>query len=326
MTISFLNVSKENLTMNNENKRMLIKIAYYYYKLGMTQEEIAHQLSMSRQKVNRLVNSLIEEGIITIKINGYENSYVKLEEQLEKKFNLKEVIITSKDENVELIEKLGITAAKYLENKISNKTTIGVSWGKTLACAAENLSKLKRRDISVVQLVGGGNSKDISIKADEITRSLASKMNGTPYLLYAPTIVKNKTIRDMIINEDSIRTTFNIIKKCDMALIGIGDMSENSTLFKQKYLSKDEIHRLKKSNCVGDICLRTYDINGNNISSDLDNRVIGISMDMLKEIPLVIAAAGGKEKTEAIIGALRSGSIDVLITDNETAESILSIS
>ena len=33
-----------------------IKIAYWYYTLGMTQDEIAKRLSFTRQKVNQIIN------------------------------------------------------------------------------------------------------------------------------------------------------------------------------------------------------------------------------------------------------------------------------
>ena len=36
-----------------------IKIAYWYYTLGMTQDEIAKRLSFTRQRVNQIINSLV---------------------------------------------------------------------------------------------------------------------------------------------------------------------------------------------------------------------------------------------------------------------------
>ncbi|MCY6485796.1 sugar-binding transcriptional regulator [Clostridium aestuarii] len=309
--------------MSTENKRTLIKIAHYYYNLGMTQEQIAKKLSMSRQKINRLISSLIQEGIVTITINGYENSFVELEDKLEQKFNLKDVIITSTEEKEDLTYKLGKAAAFYLESVATNNCIIGTSWGTTLSETANNLSKIKKNDISVVQLVGGINSKDISLKSDEITRNLANTFNGKSYLMYAPSLVKSKETRDIFMNEQSIKNTFRIIEKCDIALVGIGDLSKTSTVYKQNYLSEEEIEEVKNSKCIGDICLRMYDVEGNSVSTNLDDRIIGVSMDVLNKIPLVIAVAGGKDKTKAILGALRGSLIDVLITDNITAENIL---
>ena len=39
-----------------------IKIAYWYYTLGMTQDEIAKRLSFTRQRVNQIINSLVDHS------------------------------------------------------------------------------------------------------------------------------------------------------------------------------------------------------------------------------------------------------------------------
>ena len=39
-----------------------IKIAYWYHTLGMTQDEIAKRLSFTRQKVNQIINSLVDHS------------------------------------------------------------------------------------------------------------------------------------------------------------------------------------------------------------------------------------------------------------------------
>jgi len=58
------------------------RVAYYYYRIGLTQEEIAKRMNMSRQRVNRIVSSCIKLGIVKITIDGMENCYLELENQL----------------------------------------------------------------------------------------------------------------------------------------------------------------------------------------------------------------------------------------------------
>ena len=52
------------------------RVAYYYYRIGLTQEEIAKRMNMSRQRVNRIVSSCIKLGIVKITIDGIENCYL----------------------------------------------------------------------------------------------------------------------------------------------------------------------------------------------------------------------------------------------------------
>lgn len=306
-----------------DDKRILVKVAHYYYKLGMTQEEIGKKLSMSRQKVNRIINSLVEKNIVTIQINGYEDTYVDLEDSLEREFCLKESIVASVDSDEDVIDKLSQAAALYLERTIEDNEIIGVSWGTTLSSTASKLKPLKKNNISVVQLVGGTNLKDPSLKADEITRIIASKLNGVPYIMYAPAIVNDKKLKEDIMKEQSIKNIFNLINNCTMAIVGIGNLAQNSTIYKYNYITKEELEKLEKEESVGDICLHPYKINGELIKDDINKRVIGVTMDDLKKIPMVIGIAGGEDKTEAILGALKGGFIDTLITDNITAKNIL---
>lgn len=55
----------------------------------------------------------------------------------------------------------------------------------------------------------------------------------------------------------------------------------------------------------------------------MDERVIGMSLSELGKTSRVMALAGGPSKTFAIRGALRTGVIDLLVTDKFTAERLL---
>ena len=59
-------------------RNLNIKIAYWYYTLGMTQDEISKRLSFTRQKVNQIINSLVDLDVVTINIHGYERDNIEL--------------------------------------------------------------------------------------------------------------------------------------------------------------------------------------------------------------------------------------------------------
>jgi len=74
---------------------------------------------------------------------------------------------------------------------------------------------------------------------------------------------------------------------------------------------------------VGDISGRFFDIAGNPVVTELDERILALSLGDLQTISPVVAAAGGDDKVEAILGALWGGYLDVLIVDEETAGKVL---
>ena len=51
--------------------------------------------------------------------------------------------------------------------------------------------------------------------------------------------------------------------------------------------------------------------------------MVGISLEQLRALDGVIGVAGGEEKVPAILGALRGGYLNVLITDEATAQAVL---
>jgi len=77
---------------------------------------------------------------------------------------------------------------------------------------------------------------------------------------------------------------------------------------------------------VGDVCLRFFDREGEPVRTELDSRLIGISLDDLKRVPRVIGVAGGARKIEALRGALLGRYMNVLITDRFTATKLLAAS
>jgi len=87
-------------------------------------------------------------------------------------------------------------------------------------------------------------------------------------------------------------------------------------------MSQSELEQLLARNAVGDIALRFFDVWGQPVRSDLDNLVVGITLDQLKSIGRVVGVAGGMKKLNAILGALRGNWINVLITDNVVAQTL----
>ena len=71
---------------------------------------------------------------------------------------------------------------------------------------------------------------------------------------------------------------------------------------------------------VGDVCLRFFDAGGSPVSSEVDRRVIGVTLDQLKHVERSVGVAGGPRKYDAIRGAVLGGWVNVLITDHVTAE------
>ena len=55
------------------------------------------------------------------------------------------------------------------------------------------------------------------------------------------------------------------------------------------------------------------------------NKIVKLSPEKLKGIPCVMIASGGRTKAQGLRGVLKGGMCDVIITDEQTARSILAM-
>lgn len=302
------------------NRNLYTKIAYWYYILGLTQDEIAKRLGFTRQKVNQMINALKEQDIVHITVRGFEEEQVALESALEEQFGLRECVVVSDYGEQDTADyKVALMAAQYLESSIRNGDIIGVSWGKTLSMMVDQMEFSHKADCRVVSLLGALNMTQKISKSDELARNFANKLDCPSMMLYAPLIVDRPETKKWLMEETHIKQSFDYMKKCNIAVLGIGTLTAETSVYGREVLSKEELPH----GFVGDIATNLVRADGSFNDHPLQNRLLAADMEILKSIPNVIAVAAGAHKSEAIKGALRSGCINTLIIDETTAKLLL---
>lgn len=309
--------------MGNYSQNLMIKVADLYYIHDMTQQQIANRLKISRVKVSRILTNAKKRGIIEVNINYLIGNCIQMERQFEKLFSLKEaLIIFGKNRAKEsLFNEVTRTAAQYLLEKIQDGDIFGVSWGRTLRRMVDYID-LSRKKVEIVQMLGNVGSNDVS--ADEIVRKLSDIFNGKHYFLSAPAIVDSEEIKNSIISDSTIAQVFEKIKRITIAMIGIGNLSKESGFVVSGYFKDNDLKVLKKIGAVGDMCGIFFNKSGRVCNTYFNRRVVGINMEQLRKIPHIIGVVSDPRKAMAILGALRSGALDVLITDEITALEVYS--
>jgi len=294
-----------------------------YYQDKLTQQQIATTLGLSRPKISRLLQAAEDRGIVQIRIVNPLGETSALEEELCRKFNLREAVVAPCGGGRDFKRAVGETGATYLERIVHDGDILGVSWGTTLQEMVNCLHPAERRhDMTVFQMLGGVGQAEGDYHANELARRIAEAFGGRWYPLPAPVVVSSRQVRDALLAEKRLAEIFDNFDRIDTALVGIGCL-EDSILRKTGYLSDEEGEELAHFGAVGDVCSFFFDIEGRICRTSLHDRVVGISPQALRNIDTVIGVAGGTEKIEAITGALRGGFINVLVTDELTAERVL---
>ncbi|HHU63307.1 MAG TPA: sugar-binding transcriptional regulator [Clostridiales bacterium] len=313
------------LVKNVDRINLLVNVSRLYYEHDYSQQQIAEKLGLSRPYVSKLIKEARNAGIVNITINDPCETETRLEAETRKRYGLKKVIIVPV-ENVNInnvLERLGVATATFLDSIVKDGDTIGVTWGATLyACSRNVIPRDDLKDIIVVQICGGVSRLDKNIHASEIPRNFSEAYRGTSYILPLPAILDSIEVKDAVLCDKNIRSVLDIASKANINIFTMGVFGYESALFRADYIGRDEVDRLRSKGAVGDICGRFIDIQGNICDEDLNKRTVAVELEALKKKEWRIAVAAGFNKVKCIVGALRGGYVNVLITDEETAMEI----
>ena len=112
--------------------------------------------------------------------------------------------------------------------------------------------------------------------------------------------------------------------KATLAIKGIGSLDpELATVLRYGYLSRSLVKPLNESGAVGNVYGLYFDIDGQPACAVFCQKIIRISRESLLSIPNRLGIAGGLDKVSPIIGAVRGGYVNILVTDNLTAQSLI---
>ncbi|MFZ5821483.1 MAG: sugar-binding domain-containing protein [Chloroflexota bacterium] len=316
--------------MSNENERIafLAKIASLYYEQGKTETTIAEELAIPLTDISNILVEAREKGVVSVAVRPPWRTKPELEQQLKEKFNLKavRVLVRENKSDEEMLEGLGILASQSLNDLLKPDSIIGISWGTALHHMIRAMRPASLPNAEVVQLIGAMGTENITTDGPMLAQLLANRLGSHCRYLHAPLIIEDERGRNALLQERTIRETLLRAEKVNIALVGIGSTDpELYSLLRAGYVDEKGLEKIRAAGAVGDICAQHYSASGEWIDSEINRRVIGVSLDTLSKINTVIGVAGGAKKATTILAALRGQYVNVLITDDQAAHEILTI-
>jgi DNA-binding transcriptional regulator LsrR (DeoR family) len=312
--------------MKHVEDKLLVQIAQMYYQEDKNQSQISKELNIHRSTISRLLKKSREEGIVTITINYDLAGTYSLEKELEETFGLKKAIVVPTAIDIQSEQKLqllGAAANKYLQTILEEEMTIGFSWGQAMSMVAAELQETEKNNLMCIPLIGGPSGRLIGeYHVNTITFEASKKLKSKAILIDSPAFPETKELKEALMANQFNQELVQLWQKLSIAIFGIGSpQMKDSTRWKLFY--DDNILEGLEDQVVGDVISHFYNAQGQHISSKLDERLIGITLEELKKVNYRIAVAESLEKVSAIRGALRGKYMNVLVTTQETAEAIL---
>lgn len=301
--------------------KQAVTISRLYYLEGATQAQIAKQLNLSRPTISRALQYARDNNIVNIQVNDPLSNVDDLRAQLQRKYQLDDVVIADVGPTgnyQEDLDLLGQAAAAYLPQIIQDNDTIGVSWGRTLAAVARYLQPSDRKNVQVVYLKGTVANSTHNNFVVEVTKHFNACYHTQAEILPLPVIFDNQDIKKMVVKDRFIHSILTTAQQAQVALFTVGTTAPDATLFELGYLNKKEIAKLQKES-VGDIVSQFVDADGQIVDPALTARTVALPIDQLKEKRQAVLVAGGMAKLPAIRAALAGRYANVLVTDTNVA-------
>jgi DNA-binding transcriptional regulator LsrR (DeoR family) len=310
-----------------EQMRLMTRAARLHHIQGARQTEIAEKMGISQAGVSRLLRMAEEHGIIRKIVVPPEGLYPDLEDGLAEAFGLDAVyVVDIGSEEDDIPQVLGSTAARCLSSEFEGGPVLGfTSWSTTLREMARLLEPRPRSTIRhVVETLGDLGSPMLQHEADVATLQVAQAFNAEAIFLRAPGVMRTAELRNATLSDSHIQRAIRRLDEVDIAFVGIGPADFHGPLEESdNFFTSEQLAAVRAAGAVGQLHQRFIDRNGLPVATPLDDLVVGISLDQLRNVGRKIVVAGGKEKHEALAAALAGEWIDVLVTDVNTANALL---
>ena len=312
---------------------LLYEIAEAYYVKKQLQREIAERYGVSRVQVSKYLKQAEDRGFVRIEVIPPKVSKLReaeLFQRLSEHFHLgKLLLMTSSNSGSGLFfSSLAKRAFEYLADKPDGPCTVGLGWGQTIYGLSDYAvpEGLKRVNWNIVPLSGGLTSiNDKFFNINHIVGVFAEKIGAKNKLLYLPFLIEDENRLKTISEDRDYQEIGEIWDKLDMIIFSVGSSIDRSPFFRQFSGAGDVyINKLSELDVVGDFLTHYYDVKGQIFDLDVSKvRLINVTVEQFRAAKERVLVAGGLHKVKTIMGMLRSGLVDVLVSDEKTIECVL---
>ncbi len=299
------------------------RAAWLSFVGGMTQDQIAADLGISRQRAQRLVARASAEGLVRVRIAHRIDACLRLEAELKRRYGLEAAWVSpSAGAGVEPLVGLAPFAAPLIERLFepAERQTVAVGTGRTLRMVVENLRHLDAAQHRLVAM-NGNVAPDGSATAFEVIVRMAEKTSAPHFQLAIPVVARTEAEYALYLSLPHVKASRALAESADVAIVGIGQMADDAPLFVDGFITAAELAELQAAGAAGEIAGHIFDDEGVYLAHPVNDRIMGLRVpvpDMR-----VICIGCGPTKIRALHGALRGRLFTTLVTDETTAAALL---
>lgn len=318
--------STRRSTKQISGEDIVVETAWLYYQDGLNQSEIASRLQVSRATVVNYLQEARERGYIHTKLSPEAFNTHRAALALCERFGLKAAYIMPDgtggiDDQANRIIR---GAADWLPSLLEPGDRLGVAWGKTIYDVAEQLEQTVIADLTVMQLVGS-MATPYGFSADVCSSNVARKFSAKCINLHVPAILSSAEIAATLRAETLISNQLDAISHCNKTLFAVGSCLPDSHVASSGVATQKELQDYIANGAVGVLCGRFIDASGAPVSGPLDDRMMGIELDMLRHRDMGILVSIGADRVPAAVAALKGGYATHVVTNQSCAAAMMEL-
>ncbi|NMR31384.1 sugar-binding domain-containing protein [Crystallibacter degradans] len=296
--------------------KLLAHIGRDYYLENKSKVEIATAYGISRFQVARLLEEARARGIVRIEVAFPHATSAVDTSALQRNLGIESVIVTATgSDDSQTRDGMAEAAAEQLMKRTRKGATVGISWSRALDLAARRVTELP--DCDLVQLAGAlpvpGSRSSI-----DLIRTLGEVTQGKTWPIWAPLVVENAATAESLKRQPEISQALVKADSLDLAVVALGGWRAGiSTVWDRV----DNATRLAgvDAGAVAECSGRLISADGQPVRTALDECVIAVTLEQLRQTPHVVVVAQGAARADAVHAAIRAGIVGTLIIDEELA-------
>lgn len=303
------------------------RAAWLYYVGGLTQDQIASEMGVSRQRAQRLVSRAVASGLIHVRLNHHLASCLALESALRERFNLVICrVVPGLGPDRDPVRAIAPAAAAEMERVLREPRprVIALGTGRALRGMIEALGTIEAPQHRLVSLIGN-IAPDGSASYYDVIMRLAEKVHAPHYPMPVPVISETSREKEQFLALGPVRKVRELAGAADAAFVGVGQMSQDAPLLTDGFLKPSELIEVQQAGAVGEVVGRIFDVNGRYMDLPINERLGSLHAPATRPDRPVIGVAAGPSKIPAIAAALRGGLLNGLVSDEPTARGVLAL-
>lgn len=305
-----------------ESEHLMTRVIWYYFVAGMTQQQIADKLGITRLRTNRIIGTARANSLVRIELRMPLAGCVALEVELKRRYGLREAkVVPSVDEEQDPQRIIGQAAASLVEPLLTDGTGFGLGWGRTLSSLVRGLAPRRLADAWTVTLMGS-LTHGSGVNTFEVSTRFADLMGTDCHYVAAPIYCPSSESRTTLMTHEGLAEAMRRASLVDVALLSCGDLSAKSLLARTQTVSEC-VAALREAGAVGDLLGVFLDADGAPVDHPLNTRVMALPPVELRRIPTSILVSGGINKAPVIKAIVKAGYVTHLVTDESVAQAMV---